>query len=171
MNHAQDRYSGLTRFFHWGMALLIVWQLLKFFDRIAEGEHWVGQALVPWHLSIGTLLLVLIVLRIIRAVRRRGLEPAAPGNAFMVKTGHGALYAGMLLMPITGILTMVGNGYGLTAFGVQLIAQGEEVAWMASLGGLHSPVAWLLLVLIVGHIAMALIHQFVKKDGVLQRMV
>ncbi len=29
---------------HWLMAFLIGWQLLKFGDRIAEGEHWIGQA-------------------------------------------------------------------------------------------------------------------------------
>lgn len=42
------------------MAVLVGWQFLKFFDRIAEGEHWVGQTLVPWHISIGTLFLLLI---------------------------------------------------------------------------------------------------------------
>src|SRR3546814_20211254 len=27
-------------------------------QRFVEAEHWVGQALVPWHISMGTLLLV-----------------------------------------------------------------------------------------------------------------
>lgn len=35
---------------------------------------------------------------------------------------------------------------------------------------LHSPIAWFLLVMIVGHVGIALLHHFVKKDGVLQRM-
>lgn len=47
MNDSKERYGALTRFFHWGMGLLIVWQFLKFFDRINDGEHWVGQTLVP----------------------------------------------------------------------------------------------------------------------------
>ena len=170
---SKERYGSISRFFHWAMALLIGWQVLKFFDRIEDGEHWVGQTLVPWHISIGSLLLVLIVLRLIWAARQKNNRPEQdPATAFLVKAGHGLLYAGMLLMPITGIMTMIGNGYGWTVFGIQLVARGgEEIGWMASIGSLHSPIAWLLLILIVGHIGIALLHHFVKKDGVLRRMV
>ncbi len=41
---------------------------------------------------------------------------------------------------------------------------------MAAIGSLHSPIAWSLLILVVGHVGMALVHHFIKKDGVLQRM-
>jgi cytochrome b561 len=170
-NDSKDRYGSISRIFHWGMAALIGWQLLKLFDRINDGEHWVGQTLVPWHISIGTLLLVVVVLRIIWAVSQKDNRPEqSPATAVFVKIGHFLLYAAMALMPITGILTMIGNGYGLTAFGIELAAKGDEIAWMASLGGLHSPIAWLLLVMIVGHVCIALVHQFVKKDDVLRRM-
>lgn len=169
---SKQRYGTVSRVFHWGMAFLIGWQLLKLFDRIDDGEHWVGQTLVPWHVSIGTLLLLLIVLRIVWAARQRGNRPEQdPATAFLVKAGHFLLYAGMLLMPLTGVLTMLGNGYGLTAFGVQLVARGAEIPWMASIGSLHSPIAWLLLILTAGHIGIALLHHFVKKDGVLRRMI
>ena len=33
------RYGLVSRVLHGVMGLLILWQLLKFFDRIAEGEH------------------------------------------------------------------------------------------------------------------------------------
>lgn len=169
---SKERYGSISRLFHWGMGLLIIWQGLKFFDRIAEGEHWVGQTLVPWHISIGSLLLVLVVLRIIWAAKQKNNRPVQdPATALLVKAGHFLLYAGMVLMPVTGILTMIGNGYGWSAFGVQLAAKGDEIPWMASLGSLHSPIAWLLLIMIAGHVAIALFHHFVKKDGVLRRMV
>lgn len=166
---SKERYGRITRSFHWGMALLIGWQLLKFFDRIADGEHWVGQTLVPWHVSIGMLL---IVLRIVWATKQRDNRPEHdPGTAFAVKAGHGLLYAGMALLPVTGVLTMLGNGYGLKVFGVQLVARGgAEIPWMISLGSLHSPIAWIMLILVAGHIGMALLHPFVKQDDVLQRM-
>ncbi|CEA04614.1 cytochrome b561 [Pseudomonas saudimassiliensis] len=169
---SRERYGSISRLFHWGMGLLIIWQGLKFFDRIAEGEHWVGQTLVPWHISIGSLLLVLVILRIIWAAKQKNNRPVQdPATALLVKAGHFLLYAGMVLMPVTGILTMIGNGYGWTAFGVQLAAKGDEIPWMASLGSLHSPIAWLLLLMIIGHVGIALVHHFVKKDGVLRRMV
>ncbi|BAZ92616.1 cytochrome b [Thiohalobacter sp. COW1] len=169
---SETRYGTVTRLFHWGMAFLIGWQLLKVFDRIDDGEHWVGQTLVPWHVSIGSLLLLLVLLRIGWAMNQKHNRPAQdPAVAFLVKAGHGLLYAAMLLMPVTGILTMLGNGYGWKVFGIQLAAKGDEIPWMASLGSLHSPIAWTLLVLIVGHIGMALLHHFARKDDVLQRML
>lgn len=171
-NDSKERYGSISRIFHWGMALLIGWQLLKMFDRIKDGEHWVGNTLVPWHVSIGTLLLLLIVLRIVWALKQSGERPVQdPARAFLVKAGHGLLYAGMLLMPLSGIAIMLGNGYGLKAFGIQLVARGIEFPWLASLGSLHVPVAWTLLVLALGHIGMALIHHVVKKDDTLRRMV
>lgn len=57
------------------MGLLVVWQVLKIFDRIDDGQHWVGQTLVPWHVSIGTLILVLVMIRIGWALRNRHRRP------------------------------------------------------------------------------------------------
>lgn len=171
----KQRYGTISRWLHWGMGFLIVWQLLKIFDRISDGEHWVGETLVPWHVSIGTLLLLLAVLRIVWAVIKRHERPDVvdPGVAGkLAKAGHGLLYLAMLLMPVTGISILIGGGYGLTAFGVELIAGGDEIPWLSSFGGtLHSPVAWLLLIMIIGHAGMAFVHHFAKKDGVLQRML
>ena len=74
-NDSPTRYGSVSRLLHWGMAALIGWQMLKFFDRIDDGEHWVGQTLVPWHVSIGTVLLVLVVLRIVWAAGQRAQRP------------------------------------------------------------------------------------------------
>lgn len=167
----QKRYGMIAKAFHWLMALLIGWQLLKFGDRIAEGEHWVGQVLVPWHVSVGVLLLVLAVLRIAWAFGQRRRRPSHdPAMAFFVKAGHGLLYAGLVLMPLTGIMVMIGAGYEVSAFGVELVAKGEKISWAQSIGSLHSPLAWLFTALIIGHIAMAMFHHLIKRDDTLARM-
>lgn len=169
---SKERYGKVSIVFHWGMAVLIGWQLLKFGDRIAEGEHWIGQTLVPWHLSIGALLLGLIVARLLWVASQRRHRPEQdPATAWLVKGGHGLLFAGMLAMPVTGVLVMVGGGYGLTAFGLELIAKGDKVAWASAIGALHSPIAWALTALVIGHIAMALFHHFVRRDDTLRRML
>lgn len=171
INDDATRYGTISRLFHWGMAFLIAWQLLRFFDRISEGEHWVGRNLVPWHVSIGSLLLLLVVLRIAWALTQKGRRPVQdPATATLVRMGHGLLYAAMVFMPVTGALTIIGKGNGWSPFGVELVAKGEKIPWMAALGSLHSPLAWLLLIMIFGHIGVALFHHFVKKDGVLRRM-
>lgn len=171
----RECYGSVSRFFHWVVALLVFWQALKLFDRIDDGEHWIGQTLVPWHISIGVLVLLLVIPRIAWALRNRGNRPPAPPPAalgLVAKAGHFALYAALLLMPLTGIAIMVGIGYGLTAFGIELVARGTDMPWLASVGGaLHSPVAWFLVVMVAGHAGMALVHHFVKKDGVLRRML
>lgn len=74
-------------------------------------------------------------------------------------------------MPITGVLAVVGGGHGWSVLGIQLVSKGDKIPWMSSLGGLHSPIAWMLTILIAGHIATALLHHWVRKDGVMQRMV
>ncbi|WP_298718083.1 cytochrome b [uncultured Oceanisphaera sp.] len=169
---SKERYGSVSKTFHWLMAVLIGWQLLKFGDRIAEGEHWVGETLVPWHVSIGTLLLVMIVLRLVWVMTQRHQRPAQdPATARLVKAGHGLLFAGMLLMPLTGIMVMLGGGYGLTAFGLEIFAKGDEIAWAATIGSLHSPLVWALTVLIIGHIGMALTHHYVHRDDTLKRML
>lgn len=171
LKDSQDRYGIVSRIMHWAMALLIGLQLLKFFDRINDGEHWVGETLVPTHVSFGSLLLVLIVLRILWGISQRNQRPEQdPASAKLVKAGHGMLYLGMLLMPITGVSIMLGNGYGLTVFGTELVARGTDIPWAASLGSLHSPLSWALALLIFGHIGMALLHHFVHKDDTLKRM-
>lgn len=172
IHDSKERYGSVSKILHWVMTVLIGWQLLKLGDRIAEGEHWVGQTLVPWHVSIGTLLLGLIVLRLLWVMNQRRHRPQQnPATAMLVKVGHGLLYVGMLLMPITGVMVMLGGGHGLNAFGVEIFAKGEEIAWAANLGGLHSPLAWTLTVLIIGHIGIALIHHFVQRDDALTRML
>lgn len=173
MNDSRERYGIITRIFHWGMALLVVWQGLKFFDRINDGEHWVGQTLVSFHGDIGSLIFLLVILRIIWSFTQKNNRPIQdPATALLVKLGHWALYACMFFIPLTALMYLIGRGYGWNVFGVQLISGGPEIPWLADLGiALHSPLAWIFLFVIIGHVGMALIHHFVKKDDVMKRMM
>ena len=94
-----------------------------------------------------------------------------PTTAKLVIAGHGLLYACMLLLPLAGIMIMIGGGYGLTAFSFDIFAEGEKVAWAATLGQLHAPLAWMLTALIIVNTAMALYHHYIKKDNTLKRML
>ena len=172
IHDSKTRYGTISRWLHWLMGGLITWQFLKLGDRIEEGEHWLGQTLVPWHVSIGVLLLLLVVARIGWAGSQLSQRPPHdPATAWLVKGGHLALYACMLLMPITGLLYMLGNGYGLKVFGMELVAKGPEIAWAASLGSVHSPLAWLTVLLVLGHIGAAFYHRLIKRDDIMQRML
>ena len=45
-----------------------------------------------------------------------------------------------------------------------------ESAWMIGVGSLHSPLAWLTLLVVVGHVGAAFYHHAVLKDDTLRRM-
>src|SRR5690606_37559782 len=128
-----------------------------------------------WHISIGTLIGVLVIVRIAWALRNKDNRPPAPQPptlGLLARAGHVALYVALALMPLTGISIMIGNGYGLEAFGIQLVPAGAEIPWLAAFGGvIHSPLAWLLVLLVIGHAGAALWHGLVRRDGVLQRML
>lgn len=171
-NDSPSHYGGVTRFFHWAMAVLIVLQFMKLGDYINDGEHWVGNTIVPWHLSIGATILVLALLRLWWSMRQRPHRPQPEASPAMVKLGHNLLYACMLLMPLLGVSAVLGGGYALTLFGVTLVQKTEvEIPWLAAIGNLHAPVAWLFLVLVIGHIAAALYHHFFRRDRTLLRML
>lgn len=166
-----ERYGLVSRTFHWLVAFLALWQFLKLGDRIGEGEHWVGETLVPWHVSIGTVILLLMLLRTGWALSQASQRPPhLPPFAGLAKAAHILMYVLLLLLPVTGTLYVVGGGHGLKSFGVVLIAEGDKIPWMEWVGDLHGPIAWALLALIIGHILMALHHHFARGDGTLRRM-
>lgn len=78
LKDSKERYGNLNKTFHWLMAVLIGWQLLKFGDRIGDGEHWIRHTLAPWHVSIGALLLVLTLGRMLWAMTQRHTRTRQP---------------------------------------------------------------------------------------------
>jgi len=167
-----DRYGTLTRLIHWTMALIIVLQFLKLGDRVNDGEHWIGQTIVPLHGSLGILLFVLLTVRLVWSIGQRGQRPLYDGlHRILVKAGHGLLYLCMILMPLSGMARPLGAGYGLKMFGNQLVeGTGQKTEWLLAFSQIHAPLAWLFVALVTGHVLAALYHQFVLKDGTLRRM-
>ncbi|HWL28342.1 MAG TPA: cytochrome b/b6 domain-containing protein [Burkholderiaceae bacterium] len=165
-------YGGFTRFLHWTMAVLVVLQFMKLGNYINDGEHWIGRNIVPWHVSTGALILVLAIVRVWWAVRQRPNRPQPEAMPGMVKLGHRLLYACLLLLPLLGVTFLIGGGYGLTIFGVNLVPRTDvEIPWLAAIGELHSPIALLFVLLVLGHIAAALYHHSFKRDRTLLRML
>lgn len=156
------RYSVPQRVLHWGMALLIFFNLI-FSDGM---EHWNrlvrrGETVTPddialanIHAYVGIAILALAAVRIILRLVQGAPEPPAEEPALLrlaAKATHGLLYLLLFAMPLGGIAAYY--------FGV-------EVA-----GELHGGVMKLLLwLLIVAHVGGALVHQFYWKTNVLARM-
>jgi cytochrome b561 len=85
--------------------------------------------------------------------------------------GHGALYACMLLLPLSGYVASNFSKYGLKFFGTALPPWGPDLpAVYAFFNGLHGALGWTLAALVGGHVAMAAKHAWIDHDGLFSRM-
>ncbi|WP_287596479.1 cytochrome b/b6 domain-containing protein [Thermomonas sp.] len=167
------RFVPLARLLHWLMALLLLAQLLVGVAMMASLT--LRPPLIALHRPLGLALLVLVLLRL--WVRRRHPPPTLPADlprwqAAAARASHLLLYALMLALPLLGwaLTSAAGNVVPLPG-AVQLpaIAPHDPLlyAWLRDAHGL---LAWVLLASVLGHLAAALHHAWVRRDGVFEAM-
>jgi cytochrome b561 len=167
-------YGLVTRLLHWSMAGLFVWQFATAILHLIDEDSAIVDTVFWSHRATGFLLLLLVFLRggwgIANLRERPGHRAGALGRA--AKLGHLAIYALMILVPALALARAYSTGRGFTWFGMEIIdATGAEVELLKAVtNSLHGPLGWLLLALILGHVAMSLVHHFIFRDGTLQRM-
>lgn len=177
MRNTPERYGTVARVLHWSMGLLLVAQIaaglwaFEFMERSAE-----RSALIGAHKAMGVILLILVVLRL--AWRAADPAPALPGTLDarlqrFARLGHGALYAFMVLLPITGILIGAYADRPTDVFGLFTVPAffDADEAMHDVFEGAHKYGAWAFGLFIVGHAGLALWHKLVRKDGVAERML
>lgn len=169
-----DRYGRVTRILHWLIAGLLAWQFTGMLVKVILGRHEITRFLVGTHKPIGTLLMVLIAARALWAFSQWRKRPRHPATLLgrAAAAGHALLYALMLYIPAVALLREYGGTRAFAPWGMSLFPERvQEIAWMVSLADAsHSTLAWLLLAVIVGHIAMVALHQWRWRDGTLTRM-
>lgn len=169
-----DRYGRVTRFLHWTIAAVLAWQFAGMAIKLIVGRAPITAFWVGSHVPVGILLFVLILIRVGWALSQRRHRP--PQSATFVgraaRLGHGLLYALMLIVPTLALARHVGAGRDLAPYGLMLVpGSGQRIEWLiAPADALHSTLAWLLLALIVGHVAMVAVHRFWWRDGTTHRM-
>jgi len=123
------------------------------------------------HMIVGTLILVLVLIRLfVRKVTTHPLK-ATTGNAFLDRVGelsHGLLYASLIGQALLGLIL----AYQARLFDVVFAHRGAvpKDFWVYWPRSMHYALARLLMFLIVLHVCAALYHTFVLKDGFLRRM-
>lgn len=168
-------YGRISRLLHWSMAAMMLFQFTGMVLRALLGRHPLVGFFVEYHQSLGSLLFVLVALRLGWALANRPNRPQHGAGLLgrAAQAGHGMLYLLMLAMPAFGILRSWGWEWGYAPFGLQLVApRSQPIAWAVDLGdALHGPLAWALLVLIGGHVGMVGLHASMWRDGTLARML
>lgn len=173
---ATDHYSVSQRFFHWAIALLVIGNLAGGLtaDALGEESRLAGQ-IMDLHQTTGLLILALVLARLVTRLRARVPAPLASWPEWTRKlsvVGHWALYAMILVMPISGYMMVSGHGnvvdfYGLFEF-PNLLGKSETIEAIGH--EIHEILAWILILTVIGHAGFALKHHFIDKDETLRRM-
>lgn len=172
----KERYDGVALSLHWVMALLIGggWVLALVLDELPKGPD--RMALLGAHKTIGVAVLALVVVRL--AWRSFNPPPAAlegsPAWARLAAAGgHLGLYALMFALPFSGVLMSQAGDHPVAVFGLfdlpTLVAPDKELSH--TLHEVHEVLANLILALVGVHVAAALFHQHVWRDGTMARML
>jgi cytochrome b561 len=172
-----SRYGRTAALLHWAIGLALLAQIAFGFllDDIAPRGTPARAGTINLHKSIGLVLGVLIVARI--AWRLAHAPPPWPDSmsAWQQRAaalGHRALYACMIVLPLAGYVGSNFSKRGIRFFGVPLAPWGPD--WPAAYSffvGVHDVAALVFSALIAGHVAMALKHALIERDGVFARIV
>ncbi len=173
-------YNLVAKILHWVMAIIIIaaWfigfysaNFLSYAD-LNSGKF----GMVTLHKQIATTVMFLIVLRIVWRLTHATPdlpETMSPLVKLAAHLGHIALYILMIAVPISGWFFSSSAGYGAPVAGLfelpPLIEKSDD-AELATFGAIHTYLTWALGLVVLGHVAMALKHQFIDKDGTLEKM-
>jgi cytochrome b561/polyisoprenoid-binding protein YceI len=167
------RYSLAAIILHWAIAALLAFQISVGWALEDLGAR--GFALYQLHKSVGIAILALTLLRIgIRYWKPRPAKLEGGWQGALASTVHLGLYAFMLGAPLTGwaLVSTAKVKVPTLIFGIIPL---PHLPLPASAHGLaeggHGLIAWLGIALILLHVAGALRHHLLMRDGLIWRMI
>ena len=196
MNVSSIRYTRTAVFLHWLIGLAILGMLafglwmtglpkdapkVATFDMFELGIYTLhlNEAVSPrtlyfnLHKSIGITLLALILLRIVWRFIHKPPVPLDSWKAWerrLSGLSHKALYVLMIVMPLSGIIMSAYGKYSVKWFGIVLIEGMDNMEIREIFLLVHEISAWILLGIIVLHVAGALKHWVIDRDDTMRRM-
>jgi cytochrome b561 len=176
LRNTSAHWGLVARALHWLFLFLVIgaWYAVETREEFPKGtperSEWMRL-----HISLGLTIFALVWVRL--GWRLSGEVPAEiqgpPLQMLAARLVHFALYALMVIMPVTGLLTVQMEDRAVSWFGLfelpVLVGPDKEMAEL--LEEAHADVLWPLLLALVGvHAAAALWHHFRLKDDTLRRM-
>jgi cytochrome b561 len=173
---SEQRYGRVASALHWAIGVALLAQIVFGFllDDLAPRGTPARGAVINLHKSVGIVLGLMIVLRLLWRLRHR--PPAWPSTMpdwqrRAARLGHGALYACMLVMPLSGYVASNFSKHGVKFFGIPLKPWGPDVpAVYNAFNLLHVVTGFVFTLLVAGHIAAALKHALVDRDAIFARI-
>nr|WP_295784358.1 cytochrome b [Rhodoferax sp.] len=177
---APRRYNGFAIFLHWLLALALV-------GIFSVGLYMADLPFSPqrlklynWHKWAGISILTLSAIRLLWRLSHK--PPALPQSVTLGMPGwqvtayhatHVAMYALFFIVPLIGWAYSSAAGFPIVLFGVlplpDFVSASKPLAEMIK--PWHQYSAFALAGLVLLHVAAALKHHFIDKDGLLARML
>lgn len=162
------RHSTSQIIIHWLTAGFVILAILLPFCR-----SWFSDLglLFMLHKSIGVVIFILTLIRIIVIVRQGLPDVLGPNHRLqriISKSVQGFIYIALIIMPISGYLMSSRNIDFFGMFTIPSMSLPEE--WQSAMHQLHISAAFILIGLIALHGLAALYHHLWVKDNVLRSM-
>ena len=173
MNGVQ-RFTPLQRLLHWVLAICILAMLFIGVGMVSSVEP-KYLTLVSIHKPLGMAILVLALIRLV--VRLRYGAPPLPADLpepmkLAAHLSHYALYALMIALPLIGWGMLSAAAYPVKIWGgvtlPAILPQSDSLH--TALWNAHFYLAFVFFALILMHVAAALFHALVRRDGVFDTM-
>lgn len=177
-----SQYDFLSRAFHWVTAIVVTIAFILgpggFGRLMRNGIDPATRSDIVWHESLGLLVFVLTVLRLIW-VAFRPAAPQVPMASWMQLTGklvHLALWTLLLALPATALLALGSEAHPLTLLGGIRVNQltaiaNSPIAQLTDWGEVHQFLGDAIMWIAGLHAAAAIYHHFILKDGILSAML
>lgn len=173
MNAINERFSPLQRALHWVMAICILAMLFIGVGMVStvKPEY---LTLVSIHKPLGITILILALIRLVVRITRGA--PPLPADMPMpmklaAKLSHYVFYALMIALPLLGYGMLSAADYPVVVAGMRipsLLPHSNSLHTL--LWNAHRFLALCFFALIVVHLAAALFHALVRRDGVFHAM-
>ncbi|MDR5780599.1 cytochrome b [Caballeronia sp. LZ065] len=173
MNAINERFSPLQRALHWVMAICILAMLFIGVGMVStvKPEY---LTLVSIHKPLGVAILILALIRLVVRIMRGA--PPLPADMPMpmklaAQLSHYVFYALMIALPLLGYGMLSAADYPVVVAGMRipsLLPHSNSLHTL--LWNAHRFLALCFFALIVVHLAAALFHALVRRDGVFHAM-
>lgn len=176
MRNNPEQWGAISIALHWLTFVLVLGMAIAGLLMVDMATSPLKVQVYGLHKSFGLTVLALTVLRLLWRLAGRAPEPVTATPAWqdaIARATHGALYALLLAVPLSGWWFNSAAGFPLRWFGLVKLPKltgfdPELKAWARET---HQTLFWVLAGLIVVHSAAALWHHYRLKDRILIRML
>jgi cytochrome b561 len=169
-------YTGTAKLLHWLIVLLLIAQFTVAWTMPHIGRNTPVTTLISLHFTIGVVILAVALVRLAWRITHsepKPLDGIPPWQVYSTRVLHWLLYLLLFVVPVLGWINASWRGIPVGMFGLELpkliATRAPGWGWTGDVHGLLANYAMLALVGL--HVLAGLYHYFIRRDGVLQRML